>query len=298
MSLTDSRLVANSGKRLEVSIYKPISGKLIKQLNSNTDKYTITTMGVIYRLTSPSGKKYYGQTTMTAEKRWYGHLKASQDERFAHYALYVAVRKYGWDNFTKEVVLECEDWELDFYEITYIKDDDTLVPNGYNILPGGRFNMDEMPIEYREFITKNLRKHKNYDLPPGVSEINLPERGDYGFKVFVAEKTHDFISKHQTMEEKLQQALECYNIVKAGGEYRRANHHKWDKKTLNELGLDVPEGIKYRKDKDGFEVHVKIDNRIIRKTFTNKKQGKRTREQNLELAIEYLNNLRAFYEFN
>lgn len=282
-----------------MGIYKPIERKLIKQLNSNTDKYTIITMGVIYRLTSPSGKKYYGQTALTAEKRWKGHVNsAMRNDGTGCSALNAAIREYGWNNFIKEVVLECEDWELDFYEITYIKDDNTLVPNGYNIMPGGQYKISELPTEYQEFVSQNLRKHKNYDLPPGIAEINLPERGEYGFKVFVAEKTHDFNSKHQTMEEKLQQAMECYNIVKAGGEYRRANHHKWDKKILNELGLDVPEGIKYRKDKDGFEVHVKIDNRIIRKTFTNKKQGKRTREQNLELAIEYLNNLRAFYEFN
>lgn len=245
--------------------------------------------GIIYRLTSPSGKKYIGQTIMTFEQRLGGHLYASTKEKFAHYAIYIAVRKYGWNNFTKEIILECDDFELDFYEITYIMEENTLVPNGYNTLPGGRFKIADLPDEYQQFYTQNVRKHNNYDLPPGVSEINLPHRGEFGFKVFVGVHSHDFISKHQTMEEKYNSAMECYNKVKNGEPYRRTNHHKWDKGILNELGLDVPEGVKYRKDKDGFEVHVKLNGITHRKVFTKKKF---TREQNLASAINHLQNLK------
>ena len=249
--------------------------------------------GLIYRLTSPSGKKYYGQTTVTANKRWNEHNKsAMRNDGTGCRLVGKAIRIYGWDNFTKEVVIECEDFELDFYEIGYIKDDNTLAPNGYNILPCGRFSIDDLPIEYQEFVSKNSRKHTNYDLPPGVSEINLPDRNEYGFKVFVGIPSHDFISKHQSMDEKLNQALECYNVVKSGGTFHRANHHKWDKGILNEMGLDVPEGIKYRKDKDGMEVHVKINGIVFRKCFTKKKF---TIAQNLASAIEYLHNLRIVH---
>jgi hypothetical protein len=168
-------------------------------------------------------------------------------------------------------------------------DENTLSPNGYNMLPGGRGKIDTLPEDLQRFGSLNRRKHTEYDLPPGVSEIKLPERGEYGFKVFVGEQTHDFISKHEAMEEKFLCAMECYNIVKSGGKYHRPNNHKWDKAVLDELGLDAPEGIKYRKDKIGFEVHVKLAGTTYRKTFTKKKF---TLADNLDQAIAHLNNLK------
>lgn len=49
------------------------------------------------------------------------------------YAIHKAIYKYGWDNFTKEIVMECEfDWEKIF-----IKEYNTLSPNGYNLTTGG-----------------------------------------------------------------------------------------------------------------------------------------------------------------
>lgn len=268
--------------KLKFSIYQYTFDKhFTKHANMNR--------GVIYCLTSPNGKKYYGQTTMPPEQRWNNHFHASRDDRMAHYPLYAAIREFGWENFTKEVVAECEDFELNVYEIAFIKDDNTLVPNGYNSRPGGQGKVENLPDEYQQFYYQNVRKHTNYDLPQGISEINLPQRDEYGFKVYVDGTTHDFISKHQSMEEKYQSAMECYDKLKRGEQYRRANHHKWDKAILNELGIDVPEGIKYRKDKEGFEVHVKINGVVYRKTFTKKKF---TLQQNLASATAYLHNLR------
>lgn len=227
---------------------------------------------------------------MEVEKRWDQHFKASTVAKFAHYALYIAIRKYGWENFKKEVIGEYDDYDLDFYEITHIKEENTLTPDGYNILPGGRFGYKDLPIEYQEFYSQHVRKHTNYDIPPGVSEINLPQRNEYGFKVFVGLTTHDFISKNQTMDEKLKSAMECYRAVKAGEDYRRTNHHKWNKDEYAALGYDVPNGVTYRKDKDGFTVNIKIDGVLFRKTFTKKKF---TRDERFAQAVAYVNSLQA-----
>lgn len=52
--------------------------------------------------------------------------------------LHQAIRKYGAENFSWEVIEECEISEIDEKEIFYIKNFNTLSPNGYNILQGGQ----------------------------------------------------------------------------------------------------------------------------------------------------------------
>lgn len=225
--------------------------------------------GTIYRLTSPEGKKYIGQTTLPAINRWKMHEHAAKLGKGCP-LLGIAIRQYGMENFTREVILDCDVCDLDRYEAEYITKENTLAPHGYNI-----------------FIGK--RKHVGYDLPHGVSEVKLPQRDTYGFIVHLSGKNYGFLSKRQSMDQKYAQAMECYAAVTAGKEYTRANHHKWDKETLEKLGLDLPNGIKYRKDKNGLEVHVKINGVVYRKTFTKKKF---TLEENLAKAKEYLEQLR------
>lgn len=246
--------------------------------------------GVIYRLTSPDGKMYYGQTRTGAEYRWLQHLQASRNDKFAKHPLYAAIREYGWDNFTKEVVLECDVRELNTHEISYIEKDNTITPNGYNTMPGGFECQIDEPLEGHQYPLYTVRKHITYDLPPGVAEVCIHRTKTYGFRVYIEKASHTFISKHETMDEKYQLAMDCYNTIKRGEVYHQPNHHKWNKEFYNDLGLDVPEGIKYRKDKGGFEVHVKINGKVHRKTYTKKKF---TLEQNLASAIEYLHILKS-----
>ena len=104
--------------------------------------------GEIYKITSKtSGKSYIGQ----ALKFVSGHMKWGSENRFKTHiyeayqckkdncrALNNAIRKYGAADFTLEVIHDnilIE--EIDKYEINSIKEHNTLVPNGYNIRPGG-----------------------------------------------------------------------------------------------------------------------------------------------------------------
>lgn len=241
--------------------------------------------GIIYRLTSPSGRKYIGQTTHTAERRWHRHEMDAIRGVDGCVILCRAIREYGFDNFIKEVIIECDVSELDFHEMTFIKNENTLTPNGYNIMPGGRNNISRLPTELQKFYSDNIRKHTDYELPPGLVEINLPNRDEHGFKVIIGKKSHTFISKHQTMEEKLTDAMECYNCIKQDIPYVRKNCQKWNKDIVKEF--DLVEGIKYRADKGGFEVHVKGH---PRKTFTKKKY---TPDENLRMAKAHLASLKA-----
>lgn len=80
-----------------------------------------------------NGKKYIGITGQELDKRWRqgkGYGKTS--------AIFKAFQRYGWDGFYHDVLeegLSCE--QACKEEIRYIKELNTLVPNGYNVAPGG-----------------------------------------------------------------------------------------------------------------------------------------------------------------
>lgn len=94
-------------------------------------------MGMVYVATNKhNGKKYVGYTTVTVDARRNDHLKlvvaGSQT------AFHRALRKYGGDAFTWEIVftsLLIE--ELQDEEIFFIKQLNTKSPHGYNLTDGG-----------------------------------------------------------------------------------------------------------------------------------------------------------------
>ena len=86
---------------------------------------------VIYKLTSPSNKSYIGLTT-NYKRRMKKHSKA-----IGNCKLQCAIRKYGWDNFKKEILEEVEDPKLlPKLEKFYIKFYHTF-DSGYNMTLGG-----------------------------------------------------------------------------------------------------------------------------------------------------------------
>ena len=94
---------------------------------------TDNTKYVVYKHTSPSGKSYIGLTkNLTARNK--SHLdKTSQCVAFKH-----AIQKYGWDNFTHEVLLdELTIESANYWEEYYIREYNSLAPGGYNLQTGG-----------------------------------------------------------------------------------------------------------------------------------------------------------------
>lgn len=91
--------------------------------------------GLIYKLTNKiNGKIYVGQTKKSVEKRWKQHVNHAKN---SDGPFQKAIRKYGEESFTLEVVCECgTQKELDEKEIFWGAQFNSLVPNGYNILLG------------------------------------------------------------------------------------------------------------------------------------------------------------------
>ena len=95
----------------------------------------------IYKITNLiNGKSYIGQS-IDIERRFKMHKQTAfnPNKKQYHYPLYRAIRKYGIDKFSFEVLEECNISELNEKEIYYISKYRTHSQLGYNQDDGGKF---------------------------------------------------------------------------------------------------------------------------------------------------------------
>jgi len=128
-------------------------------------EYADDALGLIYKLTSPSGNAYIGQTMRTFQwrcdhhehdfKRYLKCIAEGKPWRGCR-ALYNAFTKYGFDSFKKEVIYVCKVSELNFHEKRLIEEHDTLTPNGYNLMTGGGVGR-VMSEETRRIMAVNIK---------------------------------------------------------------------------------------------------------------------------------------------
>ena len=93
-------------------------------------------MPYIYRIKNKiDGKCYIGTTKeQDVNTRWKHHLAPSS----GCIIMRDAIHKYGVDNFIFEVLIICFEEDMYIYEREYIKKYNSVSPNGYNILEGGK----------------------------------------------------------------------------------------------------------------------------------------------------------------
>ena len=93
-------------------------------------------IGRIYKITNLiNGKLYIGQTIYPLSYRFTNHISDAKNNR--GYAMASAIRKYGKENFKIELLEECSIDCLNDLEIKYIKQFNSITPNGYNLTHGG-----------------------------------------------------------------------------------------------------------------------------------------------------------------
>lgn len=80
-------------------------------------------------------KVYIGQSTHIY-RRWHRHHQDAQKLENES-SLYLAIRKYGIQNFDFSIIEECPKEELNQKQIYYISLYNSLAPNGYNLTSGG-----------------------------------------------------------------------------------------------------------------------------------------------------------------
>lgn len=90
---------------------------------------------------SVNGKIYVGYTKKTVEERFEAHLLNARWRRKT--ALYDAIRAYGNESFSVQLLVECETHEQACAEeIRLIAELNSMLPSGYNMTRGG----DGVPV--------------------------------------------------------------------------------------------------------------------------------------------------------
>lgn len=121
-------------------------------------------MSVIYKITNKINNKIYiGFTTKTTEKRFKIHLNCINNKQYKNSLLYKAIRKYGFENFKSETIIE-GNFNLQLLselEKHYIQLYNTFNPKiGYNLNKGGLGgNTYIRTKEIKEKISNSLKGH-------------------------------------------------------------------------------------------------------------------------------------------
>jgi group I intron endonuclease len=91
----------------------------------------------IYKITNIITQKLYvGQTKRSIQRRFKSHISEANRNLYDTY-LHRSIRKYGKENFTIDLLEECNSDNISKREIFWIQTLNTKAPNGYNLHEGG-----------------------------------------------------------------------------------------------------------------------------------------------------------------
>lgn len=115
--------------------------------------------GFIYKITNNvNGKVYIGQTRQEVKERFYRHCSRVGSTFELNMAIHKAIRKYGKQNFTLEVIEETEN--LDERERYWIEFYDSY-KTGYNSTLGGQNGFKPFKEEHAKEVIEGYKKGKS-----------------------------------------------------------------------------------------------------------------------------------------
>ena len=152
-------------------------------------------MGIIYTyINKINNKRYIGQT-INPQQRKNAHKSDAFNSNSSDYnsILHQAFRKYGYENFTYEVLAQTDDIDaLNLLEIFFIDKFNCQIPNGYNIEQGGKNSIkppmtkenkmeriwDQAKLTEEEVIELRIA-YKNNESPKKIYEMKYKDRLHY-----------------------------------------------------------------------------------------------------------------------
>ena len=192
----------------------------------------------IYKITNLTTRKVYiGQAVshILNHKRYrpYGHQcrfrchisEAFSSKKNQSHFLNNSIRKYGVEDFVVELIEYCDLSNADEREIYYIKEYNSLFPNGYNLKNGGTMftHSDESKKRVSNGVL-NFYKDKKYERFKDIKVIDddiekyikpLKKYNEqYGWYVYIDRKKADFGGIHISLEESRKSAIEFINHLK------------------------------------------------------------------------------------
>lgn len=121
---------------------------------------------LIYKITNNlNGKIYIGQ-----------HATENLDDGYMGSGLAIkrAIKKYGIDNFTKEILYDVDDWELmDFLEELIVDEEFVARPDTYNLKTGGSNGVHHVSEETKQKLSRfNTGKHLSEEHKAKIGKAN------------------------------------------------------------------------------------------------------------------------------
>jgi len=133
---------------------------------------------IVYKVTNTiNGKVYIGYTTKTLEERKQAHQHKANTKSNIHYFYLFkqAIRKYGMESFIWETICKCVSIEeCCEKEIHFIKEYNTISPNGYNLTEGGNGGIasqeikDKISKSVKKYWSENKEEHPWFDIGSGT----------------------------------------------------------------------------------------------------------------------------------
>lgn len=172
--------------------------------------------GTIYMYTSPSNKRYIGQTWNEQKRRWDHRAGVGKNPYF-----HAAIRKYGKDSFKYEILhsgIETQE-ELSRLERELIAKYNTRAPNGYNLTDGGEGGkhhevsiqkMRDAWVQNRDKWVKKMKENANS--PEGKKRLreaalslarnkdSQQRKSEKLIKAFAAQEVRELRSKQRAEE--------------------------------------------------------------------------------------------------
>ena len=181
------------------------SEALIEQVDGDDTKCR---NGCIYLITNPINGKVYVGKTVHYKRRMKEHKNSGKNPK---YCFPYAIRKYGWENFTKEILIdEVPEEDLNNLEINYIAFYDSCNrEKGYNRTKGGE-GLSGYKYTKEQCIAHGKRRTKNHSVEGGGCISFDVSRQVWKVWGFQSLREHKYIGQYLT-EEKAVEALELYN---------------------------------------------------------------------------------------
>lgn len=150
---------------------KPTKCEAIGNTLKNEDGLHVRGIGKIYMLKSPSGKIYIGKTIQPINRRWsrYRTCKCKDQPK-----LFNAIKKYGFSNFSAEVIETCDPLVLSSRETYWITHYNSVV-EGYNCTQGGEHMV--FSAESIEKIRTSVTEFWKTDTRARIECSNASKRG-------------------------------------------------------------------------------------------------------------------------
>lgn len=253
-------------------------------------------IGLVYKLSAPNGQEYVGQTIRSFEQRWREHVGSAKHPETGCRAVARAILQFGADKFKTEILVICNQGDLNDYEIKFIALFGTLYPNGLNLTKGGT-GYSSFTKESRDKSSAARRIHFDdiHDIPTFIMYIPESNVTSSGYLVNLqTEPTANFCCGEMTLEEKYsfairylvdveQRAETKQEYIDLKNQRRRASIQKI--LTIGDETFELPCYIFFVKREQGFMVKGEG---FKTRTFSD---GKRTHRDNYNRAMAYLKSI-------